>query len=298
MSNNTEHTLQSKSILSKYLSLVKFSHTIFALPFALVGFTMAVAHYHFEFKWSLLIYVVLCMVFARSAAMGFNRYLDRNIDARNPRTQMREIPAGQIRPRSALWFVILNSLLFVTMTYFINPVCFYLSPVALFVILFYSYTKRFTALCHLVLGAGLGLAPIGAFLAVSGHFYWAPVLLSFAVFTWTAGFDIIYALQDDEFDKSMQLHSIPSRLGRKNALMVSNLLHLFTFLFIVAAGWTGGFHLLYWLGTAVFTLFLIYQHRIVNPDDLSRVNLAFGTTNGIASVLFAIFAIVDFLIDL
>ena len=164
--------------LNKYLSLIKFSHTIFALPFALLGFFIAIRHLEVDFKWSTLGLVILCMVFARSAAMAFNRYLDRDIDAQNPRTATREIPAGVIKPKSALFFIIINCLLFIATTWFINPLCFYLSPVALFVVLIYSYTKRFTFLCHFVLGTGLALAPIGAYLAAGGSFDLVPLLYS------------------------------------------------------------------------------------------------------------------------
>lgn len=277
--------------MKHYLSLVKFSHTIFALPFACIGFTLAVSYEQQSFRWYFLLLMLLCMIFARSAAMAFNRYLDRRYDALNPRTRQREIPAGVIQPRQALVFTVLNSILFVTTTWFINPLCFYLSPVALFVILFYSYTKRFTALCHLVLGAGLALAPIGAYLVVTGYFSILPLLFSFAVFCWVSGFDIIYALQDEEFDKEHRLHSIPATFGKKNALMVSNVLHFFSALFVIAAGLFGQFHILYWLGAACFIGLLIYQHILVKPDDLSKVNMAFANTNGAASIIFALFTI-------
>jgi 4-hydroxybenzoate polyprenyltransferase len=200
----------------------------------------------------LFILVVLCMIFARSAAMAFNRWLDKNFDAKNPRTAIREIPAGVIKSTSALWFVIFCCLLFVVCTFFINKICFYLSPVALFVVLFYSYTKRFTALCHLVLGVGLSLAPIGAYLAVTGHFALLPILFSFAVLFWVSGFDIIYALQDEEFDKSNQLHSIPAALGKSKALMVSNLLHILSAACVIYAGMYGHFGLWYWIGVVFF----------------------------------------------
>ncbi|NUO02598.1 MAG: UbiA family prenyltransferase, partial [Saprospiraceae bacterium] len=183
--------------MKNYLSLIKFSHTIFALPFALLGFFLATLQPNIIFTWPSLLLVLLCMIFARSAAMAFNRYLDRDIDHINPRTRQREIPAGVIRPREALFFVIANSLLFVAATWFINKTCFYLSPIALLVVLGYSYTKRFTWLCHFVLGIGLSLAPIGAYLAAGGRFDLIPLLYSGAVLLWVAGFDIIYALQDE-----------------------------------------------------------------------------------------------------
>jgi 4-hydroxybenzoate polyprenyltransferase len=240
-----------------------------------------------------LLLVILCMVFARSAAMAFNRYLDRTFDAKNPRTAIREIPAGIIKANSVLLFTIVNCLLFITCTFFINRLCFYLSPVALLVVLGYSYTKRFTPFCHLILGLGLSLAPIGAYLAVTGVFHWLPILFSFAVIFWVSGFDIIYALQDEEFDKVQKLYSIPAWLGKAKALRVSELLHLFSAAAVVIAGVYGRFGWLYWFGVAVFIGMLIYQHSVVKPNDLKKVNLAFMTANGIASVVFAVFVIAD-----
>ena len=282
--------------VKNYLSLIKFSHTVFALPFALIGFTLAVAYEGQSFEWHLFIKMLLCMVFARTAAMSFNRYLDRRFDALNPRTAQREIPAGIIKPENALLFTIINSVLFVITTVFINTTVFYLSLVAIFVVLFYSYTKRFTALCHIVLGIGLALAPLGAFLSVTGYFTWLPVLFSLAVLTWVAGFDIIYALQDEQFDREQKLHSIPAALGVRNALMVSTLLHVLSAAFIIAAGVIGTFHWLYWIGALIYAGLLIYQHTLVKPNDLSKVNMAFANTNGIASVIFAAFTIVSLIL--
>ncbi len=282
--------------MKNYLSLVKFSHTIFAMPFALIGFFVAVQLTPSNFEWHLLAKVVLCMVFARNAAMAFNRYIDRRIDERNPRTAIREIPAGIIHANAALWFVILNSVAFVITTYFINPLCWALSPVALAVVLGYSITKRFTAFCHLILGLGLSLAPIGAYLAVVGRFDVLPLLFSFAVLFWVGGFDIIYALQDEEFDRENNLFSIPVWLGKTKALNLSNVLHALTAGLLFWAGSMGGFHWLYWIGYSIFLVLLIYQHTIVKPHDLSRVNLAFFTTNGVASVTFASFVIADLFI--
>ncbi len=278
--------------IKHYLSLIRFSHTVFAMPFAFIGFCLAIRQEH-VFHPQLLVLVVLCMVFARTAAMAFNRYIDRRFDALNPRTAIREIPAGIIKPGNALFFTIMNSLLFVATTFFINRLCFYLSPLALLVVLGYSYTKRFTPLCHLVLGVGLALAPIGAYLAVTGHFDWLPLLFSFTVFFWTSGFDIIYALQDEEFDRSQGLSSIPVLLGKKNALHASEVLHACSVALIFFAGYYGHFSLIYWIGAALYSGLIVYQHSIVKPNDLSRVNLAFGTTNGIASVVFAVFVITD-----
>lgn len=299
--------------IKKYFSLVKFAHTIFAMPFALIGFFLGIVKPSFygnlnsTIGWQYditnfvawksilvkLLLVILCMIFARSAAMAFNRWLDKNFDAKNPRTAIREIPAGLIKANNALLFVIANCLLFIACCFFINRICFYLSPVALFVILFYSYTKRFTALCHLVLGVGLSLAPIGAYLAVTGQFALLPILFSFSVLFWVSGFDIIYALQDEEFDKSNQLHSIPAAVGKANALRISELLHVLSAACVVYAGIHGHFGLWYWIGVASFMGLLIYQHLLVKPNDLSKVNMAFFTTNGIASVVFAVFVTLD-----
>lgn len=283
--------------IAPYLSLIKFSHTIFAMPFAIIGFFLATNVFGYPFAWYKLVLVVLCMVFARSAAMAFNRYIDRDIDAQNPRTAMREIPAGVIKTTSARWFVAGNILLFVATTYFINPLCFALSPVALLVVLAYSYTKRFTALCHFVLGLGLSLAPVGAFVAVSEQFHLLPILYGLVVLLWVSGFDIIYALQDEEFDRSRNLFSVPSALGKKNALYLSSFLHLVCATVLVFAGYYAGFGVWYAVGTASFIALLLYQHTLVKPDDLSRVNLAFFTTNGFASLLFAAFVLADLFLD-
>lgn len=297
--------------VKNYLSLVKFSHTIFALPFALIGFFLGMMQTSFTLGSNTsnlititlgdiilkFLLVLVCMVSARSAAMAFNRYLDRSFDAKNPRTAIREIPRGIISPESALRFVILNCIIFIVATLFINKICFFLSPVALFVVLFYSYTKRFTPLCHLVLGLGLSLAPIGAYLAVTGRFDVLPILFSFAVIFWVSGFDIIYALQDVEFDQSQHLYSIPAMVGKSKALHISELLHILSAACVIAAGFFGHFHIIYWLGIAVFCGMLLYQHSIVKPNDLRRVNIAFMTANGIASVVFGVLVIADLFLN-
>jgi 4-hydroxybenzoate polyprenyltransferase len=279
-----------------YFSLVKFSHTIFAMPFALIGFFLAVSGGEHEFSFRLLLLILLCMIFARNAAMGFNRIADRRFDSLNPRTSSREIPAGVIDTKSATAFVVFNAIFFIATTAFINRLTLFLSPVALLIILGYSLTKRFTSLCHFILGLGLSLAPIGAYISVTGSFSIVPLVYSAIVLTWVSGFDIIYALQDDEFDRSNNLHSLPSAAGRKKALAISIFLHIITFVLVLAAGFAGNGGSLFWAGTVLFTLLLIYQHSIVRHDDLSRVNLAFGTTNGIASLLFSVFIILDLIL--
>ena len=282
-------------MLKSYLSLVKFSHTIFALPFALVGFTLAISQDEYSFGWDKLSFVLLCMIFARSAAMAFNRYIDRDIDSANPRTaEVREIPNGTIKAKSALLFVIINAGLFIGSSYMLNTLCFYLSPIALLVILGYSYTKRFTALCHLVLGLGLSLSPIGAYLAVTATFDVLPILFSIIVLFWVSGFDIIYALQDESFDKKYNLHSIPVLLGTKNALHFARFLHVCTasILIFIAANY---FHnsVLFYTAVGIFTSLLLNQHRLVKADDLSKINLAFFTNNGLASVIFGTLTILE-----
>lgn len=279
--------------MKKYFSLVTFSHTIFAMPFAFIGFFLAINTTHYSFSLLKLCLMIVCMITARNAAMAFNRYLDRNIDAKNPRTKVRDIPAGKITPKNALIFTIVNCLIFIAATWFINSMCFYLSPVALFVVLGYSATKRFTALCHIVLGIGLALAPIGAYLVVTGVFALLPILFSLAVLCWVSGFDIIYALQDEDFDREEKLHSIPSYLGKTNALRVSNLLHILSATFVILPVFFTPFAWPYYIGLAIFIGMLFYQHQLVKPTDLSRVNFAFMTTNGIASVAFAICFLFD-----
>ena len=284
-----------RNTFSNYFSLVKFSHTVFALPFALIGFFLALRFNAVLFQWQLLVKVLLCMILARTAAMAFNRYADREIDAKNERTAIREIPSGKINANAALALTVFSSLLFIVTCYFINPICFYLSPVALLVTLGYSFTKRFTSLSHFILGLGLSLAPTGAYLAVTGKFHLLPIPFSLAVLTWVSGFDIIYALQDVDFDRKQKLFSIPAWLGEKNALAFSSVLHFFTAGFLIWAGVYANFGMFYWIGAAIFLLLLVYQHSIVKPDDLSRVNISFFTTNGIASVVFSVFVIWDLL---
>ncbi len=275
----------------QYGKLVKFEHTLFALPFALIGFFLAITHTNAILNWQLFVLVFFCMVTARNAAMAFNRFLDRTYDAENPRTGNREIPAGKIEPVNALYFVFINAILFIIACFFINKPCFYFSPVALFVILGYSYTKRFTPLCHFVLSLGLGIAPTGAYMAVTGRIDTAPLLFSWLVFFWVSAFDIIYACQDTAFDQTSNLKSIPAMLGIRKALWVSRFTHLVTACIVITVGVFLNLHSLYWIGALLFIALLIYQHSIVRHNDLSRVNLAFGTTNGVASLIYAGFTI-------
>jgi 4-hydroxybenzoate polyprenyltransferase len=263
-----------------YLSFVKFSHSIFAMPFAILGVFLAFELNEIEFEWTILIFIILCMIFARNAAMGFNRYLDREIDSKNPRTKNREIPSGILSPKAALIFVFINSALFIATTFFINNLVFLLSPIALLIVLGYSYTKRFTIFCHFVLGLGLALAPIGAYLAVVGEFNSIIPI-------------IIYASQDVNFDEENKLHSVPTKLGVKKALKISAISHLVSASLIISIGFFNLFSNIYWLAAFAFLILLLNQHRLVNHKDLSKVNLAFFTLNGFASILYAIIAIIS-----
>jgi 4-hydroxybenzoate polyprenyltransferase len=285
-----------KSLID-YSKLIKFEHTIFALPFALIGFFFALEQNNGSgFSIELLLLVLLCMIFARNAAMGFNRYLDRRIDKLNPRTALREIPAGILKPSSVLVFVIINALLFISTTWFINKLCFFLSPLALFIILFYSYTKRITPLCHFVLSTGLAIAPVGAYLAVAEEFNWLSVILGLIVFFWVSGFDIIYALQDEDFDKNQNLKSIPALLGKKHALHSAKIIHLLSAVCVIIVALITPANFLHWLGAVIFIGLLFFQHTLVKHDNLNKVNLAFFTTNGIASIVYGIFVITSVLI--
>lgn len=288
--------------VTKYARLVKFSHTIFAMPFAMLAFVYAVktsgvaAGGNSPWWWAtLLAQVILCMVFARNVAMGFNRWADRDIDAKNPRTADREIPAGKISARAALWFVIINALLFVGVASTINLLTALLSPVALGVVMFYSYCKRFTSLAHMVLGLSLGIAPVGAYIAVTGEFALEACILSLVVITWTSGFDIIYALQDRDFDREQGLHSIPAKFSPAQALAISIALHVVSIASLVwfatylpSSVWT-------WAGVAAFAAILCLEHILVTPTRTRHIGIAFGTLNGLASMTLAVLVIIGLL---
>lgn len=285
------------SKIGDYLSLVKFSHTIFAMPFALLSFTYAwMTAEHSSVLWVMLLQVVACMVFARNVAMGFNRWADRKIDAENPRTAMREIPAGKISSRGAVVFIIINALLFVATTITINPLCAWLSPVALLVVMFYSYCKRFTALAHIVLGISLGIAPVGAYMAVTGTSVLECWLLAVVVMTWCAGFDIIYALQDAEFDRKRGLHSIPSHFSARTSLVISALLHVVSVAVLMLFATSQPQSWLLYLGCALFAAILGLEHYLVTPTKQRNIGIAFGTLNAMASMTLAVCLIANLLI--
>ena len=283
--------------LSIVLEMIKFEHSLFALPFALTGALLAVrgstlesAELWWKFAW-----IILAMVAARSAAMAFNRVADAEIDARNPRTKMRAIPAGTVSKTFTWGFIAVSSLLLVVAAAMLNPLSLMLSPVALAIICGYSYTKRFTALSHLVLGFALGIAPAAAWIAIRGTLDWPILLLTAAVTCWTAGFDIIYACQDHQFDSASSLHSIPQALGISRALLLSRLLHVTMVALLLWLAQRFGVGILSLTGVAAVASLLIYEHSLVKPDDLSRVNAAFFAVNGVVSVLFFLFWAADIL---
>ena len=268
--------------LKTTLEMIKFEHTIFALPFALIGALLA--SNGLPSAWQIL-WIVLAMVGARSAAMTFNRIVDSRYDSLNPRTEKRALPAGTLSMSFAVAFTIVMAVLFVFSAAQLNTICFYLSFPTLAILLFYSYTKRFTALSHLFLGLAIGLAPLAAWLAVRGEFAWPPVLLSGAVMFWIAGFDIIYAMQDLEFDKRQGLFSLPSQIGGARALFLSSAFHVATIVLLLATARWMGLGAIAYAGIAVVGGILFWEHRIVKPNDLSRVNVAFFSLNGYVSIL-------------
>jgi 4-hydroxybenzoate polyprenyltransferase len=276
------------------LEMIKIEHTLFALPFALLGAMLAARGIP---PLKTIAWIVVAMVGARSAAMAFNRLADRRIDAANPRTRMRALPAGLLSPGFVALFTVVSASLFVFAAYHLNHLAFVLSPVALISVLVYSYTKRFTILSHFVLGWCLAIAPTGAWIAVRGAIDSPiPLLLSLAVLLWTAGFDILYACQDHEFDITSGLHSIPQRLGIANALLVARLLHTAMFAALVLIYFLTSLHWLGLAGIAAVAALLIYQHRLVRADDLSRLNVAFFTTNAYVSVILFVAVAADLLL--
>jgi len=270
------------SSLKKFLNMIKFEHTIFALPFAYIGMFMGFKH---GFSIKVFILVTIAMASARSAAMALNRIVDLKFDAMNERTKNRELPSGKIRLKDAYIFTFLSIAIFEITTYFINDLAFKLSPIALFFILTYSYTKRFTSLCHLYLGFTDAIAPLGGYVAASDSLSLPIWLLSGFVSFWIAGFDILYALQDREFDKSVGLHSIPVSLGVKGAMNVARLFHVIAFLFLVASMYMFGLAEVSYLGAIVVAVLLFIEHRLVDPDDPKKINLAFFNMNSYISVV-------------
>ncbi len=287
-------TFRGPSAVVRYVNLVKLPHTVFALPFALVGVTLA--SYVAPVTISKVLWVVVAFTAARFAAMGFNRIVDRDVDALNPRTKSREIPTGELSVAGASAAVIVAGIVFMVAAWRLNPLCLALSPIALAWVLFYSFTKRFTRFCHLVLGVGLSIAPVGGYLAVTGQWsepWWMLVLLAVAVATWVGGFDILYALQDIDFDGAQGLHSLPASLGERSALNVARSLHVSTVLALAGVGMAVGAGWIYAAGVIVATTLLLYEHSLVKPGDLGRLDAAFFTMNGVISIVFFAFVLTE-----
>ncbi|MGC8667157.1 MAG: UbiA-like polyprenyltransferase [Chthonomonadales bacterium] len=276
------------------LEMIKVEHTVFAMPFAIIGALLAARSLpHGVPPGRVTWWIVVAMVAARSAAMAFNRLADAELDAANPRTAQRAIPAGLLTTTQVGLFTIASIALFEYAAYRLNPLCFTLSPVALVIILGYSYTKRYTALSHVILGLADGISPVGAWLAVTGRFDVPPLLLAGVVTLWIGGFDIIYALQDLEFDRKAGLHSIPKQLGPEAALRLSRMMHGVMLLLLVAVGQLCGLHQPYYLGVMVVGALIAYEHSLVQPNDLSRINLAFFVMNGWVSIALLAFVVLD-----
>lgn len=282
--------------LGTILSTIKFSHSVFALPFALCGAWLAAEGMP---AWDKILFIVGACVSARSAAMGFNRLADRRFDAQNPRTAQRELPAGKISALGLSLFVLASAAAFLFFSWMLGRICLLLAPAVLAVLFLYSLTKRWTWTSHVVLGLCLGFAPLGAWLAVRGNFEGnlsIPLVLGTAVLLWVAGFDLIYACQDEAFDRRAGLHSFPARFGVAAALRLSSILHVMVILLLTIVGWSAHLGIPYWIGIAAASALLMAQHRIVRPDDLSRVNMAFFTLNGWVGIgLFAATAL-DYLL--
>jgi len=279
--------------IAALLRMIKFSHTIFAFPFALMGVVLASLASRSIPEINQILWICVAMVGARSAAMGLNRIIDARIDAANPRTAAREIPAGKVSIKEAVAFVVVALALLLFAAWMLNPLCLYLSPVAIFFLFLYSYCKRFTSLAHLVLGICLAAAPLGAWIALRGDIGWPAVVLALAVLLWVAGFDIFYALQDIEFDRQQGLHSIPVHLGPGKSIILVRYLHVGMIILLLALGMVDGLGLIYLVGVGVISLMLIYEHMLVKADDLSRLDAAFFNMNGYISVTIFLFALLD-----
>lgn len=278
-----------------YLEMIKFEHSIFALPFAMVGMMWGswLVYGTGWPGWALFGWIVLAMVSCRSAAMAFNRIADRDIDAKNPRTSVRALPAGLLSLKQANLFCYGSIVIFVFAAFKLNSLALALTPVALLFTLGYSITKRFTWLCHFVLGLSLGIAPAAAYIGVSGTVSWGVVAMFAAVAFWTCGFDLIYALQDDDFDRDHRLFSFPAKFGRRKALMASRICHVLAITLLATAGWLTGVGIWGYVGVAFAAAMLAYEQTLVKPDDLSKVNMAFFTLNGFVSIGFFVFALID-----
>jgi 4-hydroxybenzoate polyprenyltransferase len=280
-------TMHGQGVILRHANLVRLPHTVFALPFALVG--VVLASYVAPITAGDVFWVVVAFTSARFAAMGFNRIVDRDIDARNPRTRSREIPSGTMSVREAGVAVVIASVIFLIAAWQLHPLCLLLSPLALGWVFFYSYTKRFTRWSHLVLGVGLSIAPVGGYLAITGHWsepWWMLISLAIAVATWVGGFDILYALQDVSFDRENGLYSVPATFGEATALGIARVLHVATVVALAVAGIGAGAGLVYFVGVLVAGVLLLYEHSLVRADDFTKLDAAFFTMNGVISIVF------------
>jgi 4-hydroxybenzoate polyprenyltransferase len=277
-----------------FLEMIKFEHSIFALPFAYMGAILASISLNDSLpSWPDIGWITLAMVGARSAAMGLNRLIDAAIDAQNPRTALRAIPAGLLSKKEVLIFIVISFVVLFYAASRLNPLCVWMLPIAVFFLTFYSYTKRFTWLCHVVLGLTIGLGPLGGWIAITGAFDTTGLVLYATVAFWTAGFDILYACQDTEFDREKGLHSIPSRFGVARALWIARAFHVVTAAGLVAIWWMADLNWIYLIGLAISYVVLFYEHILVKPGDLSRINTAFMTMNGILSMVMFTFTLID-----
>jgi len=279
--------------LKIFFKMIKFEHTLFALPFAYLGAFLAAKGVPAGLK---LFWITLAMIGARTAAMSLNRLIDRHIDARNPRTAQRALPAGQLRVNEVYLYIVLSFLLLGYSAYQLNILALWLMPIAVFFLVLYSYTKRFTWTCHIILGISLGLAPAGAWIGVTGHWALAPILLGLGVMTWVAGFDVVYACQDVEFDRQEGLHSIPAIFGLQRGLEISSVLHILAPIFFIAVGVVMSMSWLYYVGVGIAIVLLYRQHRLVSADDFSKIGVAFFDLNGYLSILLFVFSILDLIL--
>jgi 4-hydroxybenzoate polyprenyltransferase len=293
-SNREGQTFAGESLFVRYINFVKLPHTIFALPFALLG--VIVASYHRPVTWRVALLVVVAFTAARFVAMGFNRIADRRIDARNPRTQARELPSGRLTVTQAWGAVIVAMVLFLYAAWALNPLCAALAPFALIWVAVYSYTKRFTDWTHLWLGGALAIAPVGGYVAITGAWsepWWLLLVIAFAVMCWVAGFDVFYALQDEAFDRAERLRSFVVRFGQARAILLAKLLHGLAIAALLAFGYGAALGWPYFAGVGVGAGIIAWEHQLVRPGDLSRLNAAFFTANGIVSIVVFVGALVD-----
>lgn len=294
MNDSGTSALRKKSALKIYLEMIKIEHSVFALPFAMIGMLYAANGFP---GWKVFLLITVAMVSARSAAMAFNRIVDRHIDAENPRTSNRAIPTGILRLDHTLLFLLISVIVFFVSAGMLNTLALILSPVALFVITIYSYTKRWTWLCHIILGFSLGIAPVGAWIGVTGTFDMIPLWWTGAVMFWTAGFDILYSLQDVDFDRAHNLKSIPERFGISNAILISRLFHFITLCCLIAAGVAVSAGMLYFIGCFIVACLLLYEQSLVKPNDLSKLDVAFFTMNGFVSIGLFCFVLLDIILN-